>query len=162
MNLDEILQNKEKILEKVTEFGFLENVKIYNGPRDMLYLIVEHGGIGVSKNAQRCAGLKCEITDLLRCQVAIITSSQISKLSQHEFSEKSALLTIREGLQKVFNTENLKDINIDSPDEEYDFHMEDSRDTYEDFKKGGLLQGLLQREEGIKLVEKGVNKLKVR
>jgi hypothetical protein len=135
MNLNEVLEAKKQILEKAKELGFSDSVKIYNGPEDILYLIVESMADNANTIFQRCAGLKCEMTDLLACQVMIINSSQISQENEHEFSKKSALLTDYHDLQKAFVTDDLTEIEIDAINPQYECDMEDFRDVYESFKK---------------------------
>lgn len=138
MELSEILKKKEEILAQVDRLGFLKNVKVYDGPKDKLYLIVDHDRKNEhisSTSVSRCLGLQCELTDLLNCQVMIISTSEISNENELEFSSKSALLIDQNGLYKIFETEDLSEIEIDAPDFKYQSELKDLRYTYERFKQ---------------------------
>lgn len=137
MELSEILKKEKEILSKIKELGFLENVKVYDGPKDKLYLIVDYDRRNEhisSTSVSRCLGLQCELTDLLSCQVMIISTSEISNENELEFSSKSALLTDQDGLCKIFETDDLSEIEIDDPNPKYQSNMKDLRYTYERFK----------------------------
>jgi hypothetical protein len=117
--LKDILLMSEQIIQRVEEFGYSREVKVYRGAptSKALHLIVkekEDEPLSIRVKNR----LKAKLSDDLNCEITVIVYQNLENLGLHDIEKRSALMT-ESALLKVFKVEDLNVISFGDMNEEF-------------------------------------------
>lgn len=124
--LSKILSQKDKIIEKVKQFGFSGDVLIGCGVpffdnRNLFHIIVKKIE-GVSLSYKAPTFLKAQLIDLLQCEVDVLVYDNVEKLYLETLDKTSASLDQEQEIEKLFNADvasiNFLEANVDNVQKE--------------------------------------------